>query len=127
MLKCAKHYDTKECGYNSKERLAYHLFRKIIHAYLIFFIRDFVYHGLEILVPSRLSFKFRIERFDSKKAPLYNLEPENAHNNVTSVVKIFNKRAVTQYNVMLIPSNKLRKLIVDAHKKGTRYNNLKFA
>ena len=78
ILKCAKHYDTKECGYNSKERLAYHLFRKIIHAYLIFFIRDLVYNGLEVLVPSRQNFKFRIVRLSPEKSNMYEIDPDNA-------------------------------------------------
>jgi len=123
ILPSALHYDTKKNGYNPKERLAFHLFRKIINAYLKFLIRDIVEYGLCITLPCAGGlFKMKMVKMKNKNST-YSYCAEDSHKEVLLMSQYLSYFNGYLYKFICMPTNKFRDSIVLAYKNGTRYNH----
>ena len=123
IIPSANKYDTKANGYNPKERLAYHLFRKIIHAYLKFLIRDIVEYGLCVTLPVMGGlFKMKMVKMKNKNST-YSYCAEDSHNEVLLMSEFLSYFNGYLYKFICMPTNKFRELIVESYKNGTRYNH----
>jgi hypothetical protein len=119
ILPSARNYNTIETGYNSKERMAHHLFRKIIRAYIKISIRKIV-SGATYCFPCKGKFKVRLV-LNSSTDFSYLVNKKDIHNQLVFKNYIYFNIGDFMYSFNIYGSNRLRKLIVKEYEEGNTF------
>lgn len=123
-LHTAQKYDTRKAGYNSKDRMAKLLFKRIIDVYLRLFLRDLVNTGVSIKLPTRELFSMKIELLESTDYS-YLADSSLVHNHVILSIYFFDKYMRIRLYPRVYPTHKFRNMIVEAYRNGAKYDKFK--
>lgn len=122
VLKCAKHYDTKKIGYNSKNRYARLLMIRIIRIYFELMFNDLLYSMRTVELPfkqTRFFLKLAIKKH-SKYKFLY--DSNLIGDNVCFKIFWYSPGTGNRFVANMIPTNSFKEKIKRAYRDGIRYN-----
>jgi hypothetical protein len=114
-------YNTKKTGFNSKNRMGYLLFKRIIDVYLKLFFDELLSTGVTIKLPIRELFSMKIQLLEKTDYSFLS-DSSLIHNHVILSVYFFDKYMRIKLYPRIYPTHKFRNMIVEAYKNGTKYD-----